>query len=275
MERKIYVHGRLAHADDLLAAAVVIYAHPNDEFEVIRDDGQAKNAGPDDFVLDCGMVYDGENHFDHHQLKVDKEQGCECALTLVIKRFAPWILKDPMYSEFVESVRVLDTLGPNKFKKRYGTIRNVFQDASLQEFMENPTAEASRTARQFQRREYTGTMIPTYMEWIKNHSRTEGKALVFTANQWETFDVKKDRSGFNEAVNYVTDEGGQYVTVGYDPDDNCNVIFRTAAGEDAGVDLYKCNPEKLHFKHLGGFICKYFEQDPEEYRKLVAEAMPK
>lgn len=275
--RRIFVHGRMAHMDDLTAAALVIYANPEDKFEVVRDDTHLDTAEMKDFIVDCGGHYDGHRLFDHHQLRPETPtSGTECAATLAAAHMAPWIFEDPRYKGAFEKLRVLDTLGPDIHGERYGETWDLSQEVLVQFFEEHPTEAAEQVAKTLARREYVGKMMPTYRHWLDNNAKIYGddkdKVLV-VGDPWTEFDPLKDLRGMTEAIGYHAKEHGCVATVSWDYKDQCWSLFRTFTGQKARLNLYKCKPTRLHFKHTGGFLCKYFG-DLDEWRELIKQARP-
>lgn len=63
--KKIYVHGGVFHADDVLSVALLQIL--GCKAGVIRTNSLPNNIGEDEIVLDIGGQYNGVNRFDHHQ----------------------------------------------------------------------------------------------------------------------------------------------------------------------------------------------------------------
>lgn len=268
---KLYVHGRLPHADDLLAAATVL--SKNDIEEIIRDDEHLEMADEHDFIVDCGRVHDGVTKFDHHQMKaIDKTVGTPCAATLTARKFTPWVFDDPRYGSAYEEVRVLDTMGPDAHEAKYGPQWNIFQEAMVRLFGENPMVAARILADTILDREYVGLKMPVYLEWLKANAIVDDDVLL-VGNPWKAFADKRDIKGLIEAVGYIAKDKGCIATVTWDQFDQCWSLFLTYKGQCKGFDLYKSNPKELKFKHAEGFLCKYVGE-MNEWRDLLEQARP-
>lgn len=269
-KRKIFVHGRAAHADDFMATAIIMYAHPGIDFEVIRDDSRLNEATEEDFVLDCGCVTDGVRKFDHHQLTVEPGKGSECAATLVAHVYAPWMFTDPKYGPALESIRILDTLGPDWYTFFYNDLWDIFREDAIRRFSAKPTEAARELAQTLTEREYTGKKMPDYQAWLRDNASLEDDVFVI-GNPWKVFDPAKDLKGLLEAIGYETKTNQAKATVFWDNFDQCWSLFRTWAGDQAGIDLARCTPAEPKFVHPAGFLCKFFG-DIEQWRGLYAQA---
>lgn len=277
MKRRIFVHGEQAHLDETIAAAIVIVAFPEDDFTVVRDSKAWVDADPTDFILDVGEKYDGKRLFDHHQKELPhtKENGSECAATLVAKVFAPWMLSDPRMATMLEMVRVLDTMGPNEFRKRYFDLDRYAIPMGLAEmFEEEPTATARAFAKVIAKRKYTGENMPQYKAWVKANSHRNENVLVLDADPWQHYPIRDDR-GVTEAMTRIAEAEDDVMIYGYHRRNPGNrSLFRTAKGENDGYDLTHAKPQNETFTHANGFLQVFIPADDEEYIHLVNQSKP-
>lgn len=276
-KRRIYVHGQQAHLDETIASAIVISTHPEDDFEIIRDSKEWVNAAPEDFVLDVGEQYDNVRLFDHHQksLPHTKENGSECAATLVAQAFAPWMFHDPKMAVMLEMVRVLDTMGPNQFKKRYFDLDQYTIPMGLAEmFEEAPTETAKAFAKVIAKRRTIGEKMPSYLKWLEENSCNDNAVLVIESNTNEAFSPQDDRGLLEAQTRHAEREGSVMIYGFHRRNPDCRSLFRTALGEDLGYDLTKAKPEDEEFTHVNGFIQIFRPKDENEFKKLVKAAEP-
>lgn len=92
MSLKIHTHDGLAHADEVLAVAILLLAFPGSTVTRSRNPADYEAA---DIVIDVGGKYDGEKWFDHHPpltLELRANGVPYAAAGLILRRFgAIWV----------------------------------------------------------------------------------------------------------------------------------------------------------------------------------------
>lgn len=274
MQSRIFVHGLKAHADEMWASALLIASKPDIEFtEIIRDANRIGEASENDFILDCGMKFDGIRFFDHHQL-----ESCEtvdCALTLIAKTFAPWVFSDQKFSSLIERVRVQDNFGipaaEQKFGKSASWLASEFVLIGL--FEKEPLNTAKMLAGGFVARAAEIREIEEAGKWIESNTRIEFMKGGFKMLVCESSPFKDGFSinGFNAASTVYICRNKVNVVYGWATDgSDARTLFRTRSGN--GIDFTKSAPEHPVFCHKGGFLLIFNPETEFEYRKLVLQA---
>ena len=271
---RIFVHGLKAHADEMWACGLLIASKPDIEFtEIIRDAKRINEAVDSDFVIDCGMKFDGSRFFDHHQFKnTDK---VECALTLVAKTFAPWVLHDEKYAPLIERVRMQDNYGIPTAEQKFGNsspwIVPEFTMVNL--FEREPLKIANIVADGFRRRLSEIDEIKKVKEWIAANSHIEmlgGGVRVFVC-ETSPFKAGFSIQAYNAASRDVINENRIEVAYGWNGDGSeSRTLYRTGLGKE--IDFTKAEPEKPVFCHNGGFLLVFDPADDAEYGKIVLQA---
>ena len=287
-EVKIFVHGGKAHADDMWACGVLVYALSDqyDFVEIIRDSARTDEAGPDDFVVDTGQKCDDRRLFDHHQF--GRSDTAPCALTLVCRAYAPWLLEDQKYGKYFERIRVQDTKGvpaaekaflpkPGK-KERVDGMSQCWSQMEwneIKEFEEFPLETAQRLARMLKRRELEITVATDANTWLVAHSHREivddiVRCIVVDENPYPRFSVDALTDALNEAAEAYRAE----VTYGWNPADPDFVqrsLYRTSYGK--GIDFTRATPAIPGFCHNEGFLLVFTPETPEEFKNLIKQAL--
>lgn len=119
MTKKIVTHAGQAHADDLMAIALIVIKEGWNlaDVEIVRvNDGKAADFPDAKFVVDVGKEHDSKmGWFDHHQFS--KETPPVCAFTLVAAYYG--INREKMH--WIDRLELLDSKGPYVwFHKHYG-----------------------------------------------------------------------------------------------------------------------------------------------------------
>jgi len=271
---RIFVHGLKAHADEMWACALLIASKPDIEFtEIIRDAKRIPEAADNDFVLDCGMKFDGEHYFDHHQF--ESSEDVDCTLTLVAKRFAPWVLSDEKFGHIAERVRVQDNFGIPAAEKKFGKssswLASEFVMISL--FEKEPLRIAGILAEGFRNRLAETQEIKRAGEWLKSNSHIEISENGIKIMVVERSPFKEGFSiiGFNAASCVYSASAGAGIVYGWNSDgSDSRTLFRTSAGK--GIDFMNSVPERPVFCHSGGFLLIFDPAYDDEYRVLVQQA---
>lgn len=271
---RIFVHGAKAHADEMWACGLLIASNPGIEFtEIIRDAKRVGEATENDYILDCGMKFDGEHFFDHHQF--ESTEDVDCTLTLIAKRFAPWTLTDTKFGPVIERVRVQDNSGiivsEQQFGKSSPWIASEFVLLNL--FEVKPLEVANIIAYGFRRRLAEIKETERAKTWLESNSHieiVEEKVKVFVCEE-SPFKAGFSIQAYNAASREVINKEKIEVAYGWNGDGSGNrSLFRTGYGKF--IDLTKTAPERLVFCHNGGFLLVFDPADEAEYRKLVLQA---
>lgn len=289
IESRIYVHGGKAHADDMWATGVLVYALSDqyDFVEIIRDGARINEAGPDDFVVDTGLKCDDSHLFDHHQF--GRGDNAPCALTLVCRAYAPWLLTDAKYGKCFERIRVQDTRGvpaaeklflpkPASKKEKVDGMSQAWSQAEwaeIEEFEEYPLETAQRLARALRRREKKLAEAEEAKVWLSEHSHREivddiVRCIVVDENPYPRFSVDALTDALNEAAEVCRAE----VTYGWNPTDPDLVqrsLYRTSYGK--GIDFTRATPAIPGFCHNEGFLLVFTPETGEEYKTLIKQAL--
>ena len=274
-ESRIFVHGLKAHADDMWASALLIASRPEIKFtEIIRDANRISEATENDFILDCGMKFDGIRLFDHHQL--EHTEDVDCTLTLIAKTFAPWVLTDEKFGRMIERVRFQDNNGVPAAEKKFGKsaewITSEFVLIGL--FEEEPLKIANMLAEGFRKRLAEIEETEKAEEWIKKNSHTEflsGKIKVFVCEE-SPFKAGFSVKACNEATNKYIFANKIDISYGWNGDgSDTRTLFRTKFSTN-NFDFTKSDPYNAIFCHNGGFLLIFDPVDKYEYRKLIIQA---
>lgn len=271
---RIFVHGLKAHADDMWACGLLIASNPGIEFtEIIRDAKRVGEATENDYILDCGMKFDGEHFFDHHQF--ESTEDVDCTFTLIAKTFAPWTLNDTKFGPILERVRVQDNFGipaaENKFGKSSSWLASECVLVAL--FESEPLKIADMLAEGFRNRLRELNEVKEAEKWIKANSSFETlenglKVLVIKSSPFQAgFSI----TGFNSACNLYSASLEAGVVYGWNSDGSgTRTLFRTRS--EKNVDFTHSAPENLIFCHSSGFLLVFDPADEAEYRKLILQA---
>lgn len=116
MIRKIITHGSNAHADDILAVALLLTKFPEAEVHRVHVPEDVDDA----IVVDIGQRFDNERFFDHHQ-----DPELPASVILVIRKFFPEI--DDSVDE-LQWISDWDTTGPFKTQQKWNVKLPDFPD---------------------------------------------------------------------------------------------------------------------------------------------------
>ena len=276
---RIYTHGGRAHADDMLACAILISVLKPQEIEIVRTFDKAfPQLEAEDFVVDTGGVYDGKQHFDHHQ--GDDDVAGECAATLVAKHFAPQLLTDGVWGDYLKRLSLQDNKGLRAVETQAGTRVSQFllmEFGLVKMFESDPVATAKVVA----------AMITDRMDFLKSVVEAgiwlQDKAEVRTVKGHNVLFLKEnpvlaglDAFAVNSAQAKLLDDNNVVITVNFDPRDasgKTRTLFRTRQGEDIGVDLTTATPAQVTFCHKGGFLLNFIPADDNEWERLIAQVL--
>lgn len=294
---KIYTHGFSAHVDDLLACALLLaVADDPQEVEVIRcrEEELPKSLGEGEFIVDIGGVYDGSNHFDHHQ--DDEAVEGECAATLVAKHFTPVLLEDKVWGGFLQRVSVQDNNGM-KAVDVDGAFRAgdflVLERGLVSMFENRPQETAQIVAEMIRERLDYLKQVADAKVWLESHTEVfYTDATVQVMGEWEdpgevTLDVAYLKvleitsnpalAGIpsriaNAAQDELIRDNRIIVVLSWDPRDRegkRRTLFRTRYGEEWGFDFSSLTGDpRVAFAHKAGFLCN-FTGDREDAKELI------
>ena len=275
---RIFTHGVRAHADETWACGVLIATHPDVNFEeIIRDAQRVSEATDEDFVVDCGREHDGKRLFDHHQFGGGYD--VPCALTLVCRAFASWLLEDAKYKVFFERIRVQDTQGLPTAEKVYGSSAPYSESewAWIHRFEECPLIVAQMLAKEICDRKAEIDEAERAKEWLSTRYRIElVNDLTVVAVEENPFKAGFSVNAFNLALNAVADAEVADITYGWIPDDPAGTgrtLFRTKVGTAKGVNFCKAKSSNLVFCHNSGFLLTLQPENEQEYRRLIKDSI--
>ena len=274
-ESRIFVHGLRAHADEMWASALLIASKPEIEFtEIIRDAKRAGEASENDFVLDCGMKFDGVRFFDHHQF--ESTEDADCTFTLIAKTFAPWVLSDEKFAPLAGRVRVQDNFGVAAAEKKFGKssewIASEFVLTGL--FEKEPLKIAELLAEGFRKRKEELREIDEIAKWIESNTGIEVMENGIKVLVCEKSPFKNGFSAvaYNAASSSYVAEKKIEAVYGWNSDGSDErTLFRTKFGEKY-LDFTKSAPDEPVFCHNSGFLLVFNPSCGGEYRKLILQA---
>lgn len=273
---KIITHSGKAHADELLACAMISIAMGG-AVEIVRTNSLPEDLNNEDFVVDFGGAYDGQRLFDHHQNT--PEVAGECAATLVAKKFFPELLEDDQWGPYLRRVTLQDNRG---IKEVEATRGQRLGDVLMLEwglttlFEQDPNRVAAVVGEIISDRIKFLNEIKRAKEWAKNHTHLEvvGTRTILVLDEDPRVEGV-DPSAVNSATTQALIKNECVATVSWDPRSQIGevrTLFRTKAGENV-LDFNRCKPENPTFCHKGGFLLNFKLGNPQEYLKLLAEAL--
>ena len=174
-----YTHDGKAHIDELLAisTAVALLRHKGCSFDfmVVRLSPEKipEVLNPGEFVIDAGGRYDGLYWFDHHQRK--REEDPECALSLLVKAWAPELLDSEDFGALVTRITIQDVKGSAAMKRELCLGKGTSQLMTLEHiatdrFEKQPQVEVKRLAEWVFSEIIPGVHTRTNaMDWVRNH----------------------------------------------------------------------------------------------------------
>ena len=272
---RIFVHGLKAHADEMWASALLIASKPEIEFtEIIRDAKRIGEATENDYILDCGMKFDGIRLFDHHQFKIADD--VDCTFTLIAKVFAPWIFTDEKFGPLAERVRIQDNFGIAAAEKKFGNADEwIVSESVLTELFEKePLKIAKILAEGFVKRLSDILETKEAEAWIRKNTHIELLGNGINVLVCETSPFKEGFSivAYNAASSRYINEKKIEVAYGWNGDgSDARTLFRTKLGEKY-IDFTKSAPDAPVFCHNSGFLLVFNPSDECEYMKLVLQA---
>lgn len=271
-------HAGPAHADELIALAILVAKHGLDRIER-RNPTQEELADPKTWVLDVGGVHDPDlRNFDHHG--VEGTEG-RCAFDLLLDHFqmrdvamaaSPWL-------NFKSS---LDCTGPYATAKEFGmTPEALFATVSpvelqvLQAFQKASVIQSGDFL--YRLLEMVGNGLISYWAAFAEQLGKAEQAKIFEVKGFKFCDYRNCGKLLPAVMSlHMSDIGACGSVVVDDRDEGCEdrvVLYRHA--DNPRVDFRRLDATKMHFVHHGGFLAKTATGDnsDEVIRELLAIAV--
>jgi hypothetical protein len=260
---RIFTHGGKAHADEVLAAALLIAARPDLNFsEIIRDENRIGEAKDNDFVVGCGEKYDKVRFFDspHREREKDENVELHCASTLVAKVFAPTLFFDEKFGPLLESVRAYEDAGIPAESLTFDVITGLFEKM--------PLSVANELSKSFRKR-LEGINAAT--EWIKANTHIERvfKSFNILVEDKPHFDGDFSDGEYKTALNNYMYK--KQISVSYEWSRFGKCILRKGEFGGAYFDFTKAAPKNTgYYRSISEIV--FDPADETEYRSLIAMA---
>lgn len=275
---RIFTHGNKAHADDLVACAILVaVCRPGSLKAIVRvnsDRDLPQVPEDDDFIVDVGGRYDGKRLFDHHQ-NDDAVKG-ECAATLVARRYCPELLGDSVWGPFLKRVALQDNNGMRAVESEKGGSRVndllVLEWGLVSWFEKDPQAAVTLVAGMIRERLDYLVRVEEADLWLSENGRAHQAAgvSVFVLKRDPRMDGL-DPAVVNTAMGSRIDAIEAKLTMSFDPRSEAGsvrTLFRTKHGEGS-IDLTKASPANPLFCHKGGFLLNFVPENEEEWVSIV------
>ena len=286
---RIWTHSGRAHLDELVGIALLIIKwaiecgdsvkdlNPeNIEINRVSSSELPDHLGPNDYIVDTGLKYDGAHKFDHHQMT---EQIC--AAHLVARKFFPELLEDYQWSAVIHAMDTIDCQGMHAYELKHGVKAHpllahawLFTDL----FKEDPLYAALAYARGLETKiRYLRVDVPEAITWVKNHQKimrvelSSGSfinAVVF----YKDFRLDHiDASAYTSAERAFCREWGVRVICGWDHQSDPGTVRSVyrVANRDGLLNFNKCKSEKITF---ASEIKACFPDKSMDWKAVVREA---
>ncbi len=283
MSYRIITHDGKAHMDELTASAFLVLALGEQPEEILRIDSREagrmvreNEIGENDWVLDCGMVHDpGRRLFDHHQ-----DGEIPSTVVLVFEHFFPELVDSRLHEDVVLLSRV-DTRGLRSLND-YETLDESLsywsfsQKLLLKGFEIRPSDSLALVCEALKDRIEFEEKRQEALQWLKGEGRIE--VVELGGERVLNYLVPPPAgmaSALRSADKELVDELEIAAVCSYDeevPEERS--LFRTAWGQDI-LDFTLCTPAKTLFCHPGGFLLKFLEEGPEEWKTLFTTSLRK
>ena len=255
MVRKIVTHGGQAHADDLLAVAVLLVKYP--KAEIYRADANYVEDKETVFI-DTGNKYDGVNFFDHHH-----DSALPASLILVLKEFFPEV---PTDIDEVQWISDWDTIGPFRAQQRWRVkmpeFRDPISETILRIFSKENVIRPGDEAHQML------LMIGReFIEFLR-----EQKKFIDKAEKAETFEVKGlkvVRVNENVPVRFIKKVHPDAAIVIQPNQRTAGAVTLTRVDDHPRVDFRRISVP-AYFVHSNGFMAVV---DPQYISKALMQAI--
>lgn len=266
---RIVTHAGQAHADDLLAVALILIKEnaiqPGAALIERFSDGKAEEWDFADFVVDIGRKYDAsKGWFDHHQFPSDAPP--DCAFTLVAEHYG--IKRNSL--RWIERVAVLDSKGPWVwFEKAIGRpAKNMAEIDSL--LCGDVFSWFTRTANQSYKNEHAfRDALNMTIPWLQNelaYIDSRERNVGYARNNLKIVDLgsfkiayfnQKEMKGVGELCDIITTEDPSII-VSCKPDDRGDGYSATRLNNQLRVDFHPREGEtNCVFAHVNGFCLKW------------------
>ena len=278
---RIFTHGWKAHADDMLACALLFLHNEDDAFSITRcgERDLPKVLEEGDFVVDIGGVYDGVNRFDHHQ---DEESvSGECAATLVAKAFFPELLQDALWGPYFKRVTVQDNQGLRTLEEKHGKLPPflLLEWGVATLFEKDPEGIARMVAAILRDRLDFLKEVETAKDWLKDHSAVlplgTGDRYMVLCIMDDPLALGLSVPAFNAAQAPILNSNDIVAVYSWDPRDverKTRSLFRTKYGEEEGLNFNTSKAAQTSFCHKAGFLLNFVPENDLEWAKLIREA---
>ena len=265
----IVTHSGQAHADDLLAVALILIKEVNGDLSKAlisrMGNGKAEDWTEANFVVDIGKQYVPEKGwFDHHQFP--KDAPADCAFTLVTKYYG--IKRDAW--DWVERVALLDSKGPFVwFEATFGRPAKSMTEINK---MLGPDVFSwfTRTANQtYKNTNAFEDALKLVVPWLKNelsYMESRAKNIAYAQSNLKIFDMgtfkfayfnQKEMRGVGEVCDSISTDDPSIIVSGK-PDDRGDGYSATRWNNSQRVDFLprKGDPDCV-FAHENGFCLKW------------------
>jgi len=265
----IVTHSGQAHADDLLALALILIKEANGDqskANILRvANGKAEDWPHAKFVVDIGKQYDPvKGWFDHHHFP--KDAPPDCAFTLIAKHYG--IARDSM--NWIERLALLDSKGPFVwFEATFGrpaknmTEINNFLDPDVFNWF---TRSANMTYKNPMAFFKALDMVIPWLENELSYAEKKGSNIEFARSHLQIMDMgsfkfaffnQREMRGVGELCDIIAAEDPSIIVSGK-PDDRGDGFSATRWNNSMRVDFLPCKDEtNCVFAHENGFCLKW------------------
>ena len=249
---RIFTHGGKAHADEVLAAALLIAARPDLNFtEIIRDEERLDEATKNDFIL-MGANADG-------------------ILSGVAEAFAPCLLNDEQFGSLIENIRSQKASENPGYEEKSGeSFQYYLSECLVRSYERRPLMVAEELSIGFKERLAEIEEEQVVENWLKAHIHIEWRRLVIKVIVCEGSPYEE---GFSKRAcdkvldKYLNDNNEVFVFYGWDSDGSGKRTLQVSkAGEDS-FDFTKARPDYVVFCRKDIVVFK--PADENEYKHLI------
>ncbi len=269
--RKIIVHPGAAHFDDVLAAALILANHENEEFLIQRrQPDQAELDDPETYIIDIGGEYNPQKlNFDHHH-----DSSLPAAFVIAARHFGlEDLLKNEPWWEF-KSDR--DTMGPSRAAKKYEIKRLSHTSAPIEDFFIQKFSACVEIPSQdpiYQLLKEFGQSLVNKVKFIKEQTAYfKTCPLVKIKDKLAIISESKEKFGvqeFRKTMSVPAD-----LLIYHDDRETAWAVFRFNDYDESIKLLNVKDYPQIRFVHANGFLAKTKERIPlEELYKILENAV--
>jgi len=278
---RIITHNGKAHMDELVAAALLCLTRDRQPDEILRLDSREAEVlvrentlEEDDWVLDCGMVFDPERRlFDHHQ-----DGELSSSALLIFDHFFPE-LQESRIHETIQLLSRVDTKGLQSLND----YMNLDESKSYWSFSQKLLTKGFELDPPD-----TLRMVTEVLKDSLRFERLRNKALLWLDSPEHTEIVN---FGPYKVLNYLVlppedlvsplrsadkdlvDELGIIAVASFDDNNTSGkALFRTVHGQDL-LDFTRAVPDRTVFCHPGGFLLKFIPSSEDEWKGLLKDSL--